>query len=201
MALNANALTTVATMKSHLAITSSLEDTRLELFINAASEVLEKYCDRKFKSATYTEIHSGSGNNILMPLQYPLISITELRIRTDFSTLWTDATTLIASTEYAIIDDSQSVQYNGAIARGFGNVRLIYVAGFATIPSDLELACIWAAEWFFKHRERGDMGRTTKSKSDESVGILASMPPMVLEIASAYKRTELPIAEVQVCYN
>jgi len=50
-------------------------------------------------------------------------------------------------------------------------------------------------EWFYRHRERGDMGRTSKTKGDETVGILAEMPPMIKEALLEYKRTDLPLLD------
>ena len=51
MALNSNALTSVANLKFQLNILTSdnTQNTMLELYINAASQAIETYCDRKFK--------------------------------------------------------------------------------------------------------------------------------------------------------
>lgn len=194
MALNSNALTTLAQAKSQLAIPGVTEDARVEMFINAASARIERFCDRRFKQASYSEYHHGRGQNLLLPLEYPIISIAEIRVSDD--KVWTEG--LVPSTDYFIVDYDQAIQYLGYFPSGFGNIRLMYSAGYATIPSDLEMACLWYVEWYFKHRDRGDMGRTSISKGDESVGVLDASPKMIQEILLDYKRTEIPSAAAPI---
>lgn len=185
-------LTTLAKVKTHLDIPSSdtSQDTRLTTFLNAASTTIESYCERKFESATYVEYHHGRRMNFIMPREFPIISITELRIDND--RLFTLPDTLIAIADYAIADRARTVYYSGKFPQGFNNIRLTYVAGYSVVPYDVELACLWAVEWFVRHRENKRMGMTSVSKGDENIGILAQMPPMVLEMINPYKRCEPP---------
>lgn len=185
-------LTTLAKVKNQLDIpvSDTSQDTRLNTYLNAASAAIESYCERKFEQTTYTEYHHGRRMNFIMPREFPIISVTELRV--DGDRVFTDPSTLIPVNEYSIADRNRTIFYSGKFPQGFNNIKLVYSAGYATIPGDIELACIWACEWFVKHRERKDIGRTSVSKGDESVGILASMPPMILELINPYKRCEPP---------
>ncbi len=190
MALNSNALVTLTTFKSHLGVpvSDSSQDTRLELFINAASTRIEKYCDRLLKNGgALTEYYSGRKSNILMTNQFPIISISSLHI--DSARVF-DSNTLIDSSNYFIDDSQNTILYNTYFPQGFRNIKLVYQAGFNTVPSDLELACLWVAEWYYMHRQRGDMGRSSISKGDESQSIISEMPMMIKEILNDYKRTE-----------
>lgn len=187
------ALATLAQFKSHLGWKDSdtSKDAKLTLFLDAASEWLNSYCERRFESQEYTELFRGNNSNVLNPQHYPITVIDELRISSDRE--WSNAVTLVPATDYGISSDGLFVTYYATVfPRGFDNVRLIYTAGFTTIPSDLILACLWSAEWFYLHNNRGDMGRTTASKQGESIGILADMPPMIKSIIQRYKRMELP---------
>lgn len=195
MALNANALTSIANVKSQLDLpptANALQDARLEIFINAASQAIESYCNRKFHSQPYTEFRSGRRQNMLMPYEYPITAVTELNI--DNSRQFLPATA-VDSGDYSIADRGHTVLLNRLFPQGYGNIKLTYTAGYATIPADVELACIWAVEWFAKHRDRKDMGRVSSGKGDESVGILAQMPPMILEMIKPYKRSEFVDSE------
>lgn len=198
MALNANALVTLNLAKGHLAIplSNTAEDARVELFINAASDRASTYCNRIFVLDDYTESHHGRRQNILLPLQYPINSVAELRIAGDRN--WTDAANLIDASKYFIGDGSDSIIYDGIFPNGFGNVRIIYNAGYVTIPSDLQLACLWFVEWFYRHRTSENMGKTSISKGDESIGILAEAPKMILQILDDYKRTEFPASNAPI---
>ena len=188
------ALATLAQLKSQLGIMNSETkyDTKLNLYLNAASDWVETYCDRKFEAANYVENLCGNKSNFLSPDQWPIISISELRISWDRD--WTSSITLIPASDYGISQDKVGVTYYaGHFPMGFDNVRLSYRAGYETIPSDLQLGVIWAAEWFYLHNNRGDSGRTTASKQGESVGVLADIPPMCKAIIEPYRRMDFAV--------
>jgi len=192
MSLKANALTTLAQAKSHLSISpsDSLQDARIEMFINAASEKIERYTNRLLVSqGTIEELQHGRRENILLLKHWPIIAVSEISI--DYTAAHTAPANVLVATDYTISDDLNSVLLiNSTFPVGFNNVKISYTAGYVTIPSDLELACLWLVEWYYLSRTRGDMGRTTISKGGESVGVLDSMPPMIAEMLEFYKRTE-----------
>lgn len=200
MALVPFALTTVAMAKSHLNIgtNDASQNARLELLINSASQRLETMTARKLAERTHTEYRSGTKKNTLVLKEFPVTSITELCL--DSASQFYPAT-IIDPSLYALDEDTSSVVLlNNVFSNGVRNIKVTYVAGYNTTDhpgnlAELEIACLWLVEWFYRHRERGDMGRTQKSKGDESVGILAEMPTMIAQIVMDYKRTELPIAD------
>lgn len=200
MALSPYALTSVAMAKSHLNIASAetSQDARLELLINAASQRMETMTDRALKSRSHVELRSGRRSNIITLKQWPVTAISQINIDSD--SLFT-STTIIDSSRYAICDEQNSVVLlNDYFDVGFNNVRIAYTAGYNSTDhvgqlADLEVVCLWMVEWFYRHRERGDMGRTSKTKGDETVGILAEMPPMIKEALLEYKRTDLPLID------
>jgi hypothetical protein len=199
MSLNANALTSLNTAKNFLKIplAETGTDAMIEIFINAASDDCERYCDRRFAQATYTESHLGRGGNLIVLNQWPIISITELRVDTaaDFS----DPETVIDSDDY-MIGDSDNTLYlkNGKTfpnTRGFLSVRVIYVAGYATVPSSLEHACLWLVNYYYKMWNTSNIGRPNKSKENESASYLQGWPDVVIKILNQFKRTEIPNIE------
>lgn len=186
------ALASLAQLKTQLGIISSETkyDAKLTLFLNAASSWVETYCERKFESQSYVELINGNRTNYFITDQWPIISVTELRISSNRD--WASPTSLIPATDYGVSSDGIGITYYpGYLPQGYDNVRLTYVAGYATIPSDLQLATIWAAEWFYLHNNRGDMGRTTASKTGESVGVLSEVPQMIKQIIDPYRRMDL----------
>lgn len=192
MSLKPNALTTLATAKSHLSISPSdaLQDVRVELMINAASEKIERYTNRTLVSqGTIEELQHGRRENILLLKQWPIIAVSELSI--DYTASHTSPSNVVAASEYTISDDKNSILLiNSTFPVGFNNIKVSYTAGYVTVPSDLELAVLWLVEWYYLMRTRGDMGRKTISKGGESVGVLDAMPEMIAEMLEFYKRTE-----------
>lgn len=195
MALNLNALCTLAQAKAHLGIPVGevLSDARLELFINAASARIETYCDRKIvDQGPIVELQHGRRSNILLPREFPILTVTEIAI--DSEALFIDASTILNPTDYQIADNKTSlVLLRRHAPNGYNNVRVTYTAGYTVAPSDLTLACIWMLEWFELNRNRKDMGRSGAGKGDENYTVLTAMPKMIEEILEDYKRTEMPL--------
>ena len=201
MALIARALTTLPMAKQHLNIgpSDTSQDTRLELFINAATSRIESMTDRLLKEGTVTELQHGGRQDILLLRQYPVTAVTEIRI--DSTKTFTDPDTVVDTDQYIIGDDGNTLGFKFFLPRGTNNIKIIYTAGYNSTDhagklAELEMCCLWLVEWFYRHRDRADMGRTSKSKGDESTGILAQMPTMIAEIIRSYTRMEAPIANV-----
>jgi uncharacterized phiE125 gp8 family phage protein len=200
MALSPWALTSIATAKAHLNIgtNDSSQNARLELLINSASQRLESMTNRKLLERTHTEYRSGKKSNSIILKEWPVSSITELC--QDSESVFAPSTVMDPAS-YAIDNDKNSILLLKTVFfSGIRNIKVTYVAGYNSTDhagnlSELELACLWMVEWFYRHRERQDMGRTQKSKGDESVGILAEMPTMIKEIVMDYKRFELPTSD------
>jgi uncharacterized phiE125 gp8 family phage protein len=193
MALNSNALTTLANAKAWLKI-PTLEtgtDSMVEMFINAASDDVEQYTQRKLKAQSHTETHHGRGSNAIMCLEFPLNSVTELRI--DWEATFTDPSTLIDPDRYRIEASSGCVFLrNQSFPKGYNNIRVIYNAGYATIPSGLEQAVLWIVA--FNHRiwETKNIARPSKSKDGESASFGQAWPDHIMAALNKFKRTEFP---------
>lgn len=200
MALTPYALTSLEMARSHLNIsaTDTTQTARLELFINAATARIESMTDRLLKERTITEVRSGRRNNIIVLRQWPVTAITSLKVDAD-SVFGSD--TALDPADYQIADEQTAVQIKGQVfSSGTNNIQIVYTAGYNATDhlgqlADLEIATLWMVEWFYRHRERGDMGRSSKSKGDESVGILIDMPPMIRDLIHDYKRLDVPLSD------
>lgn len=193
------ALTTLSKVKSHLGMKESDTqfDAKVTVYLDAASDAIESMCQRKFAAADYTELFHGNRGDTLVPFQYPINSIDEIRV--DYTRTWTDPSTLIDATAYGFSTDGLAItRYTGIWPLGKDNIRVVYNAGYTVIPNDLQLAVLWLTEWYYLHNNRRDQGRTSISKGDESVSILASMPPMIREIIARYKRVDFPSINLPV---
>jgi hypothetical protein len=187
------ALATLDQLKSQLNFKSSdtQYDIKLTLFLEAGSKWVENYCQRIFSQATYTEVLHGNGSNLITPRQWPITSVTEVRISENQD--WADSSNLIAASDFGTDSDQTGIWlYSQYLPTAFNSVRVIYVAGYATIPYDLQLANILVSEWIYKVQNRGDSGRTSVGKQGESASVLVDIPPIVKTVLQPYKRYELP---------
>ena len=84
--------------------------------------------------------------------------------------------------------DSRGVTLTGyCFDRDIMNVTINYTAGYATVPLELEQACIELIS--LRYRERDRIGHTSKSIQGETTAFMVKdMPPSVLTILNNYKK-------------
>jgi len=193
VALNPNALTTVEAVRIQLDIPSPLDADqllRVENLINSTSESIEQFLKRRLNSDTYTERQDGRNSGRLLTRQWPITAITSIHI--DAEGLFA-SDTLVDAADYTIEDDETMVEIiNRLFPFGRRNIKIVYTAGFATIPSDLAYACDMYCEWLERFNSRQDIGRTNKSKGDESVAMSQRVPPVIQQMIMPYTRMEFP---------
>ena len=190
MALNANALTSLATAKTVLSIPTLdiTQDSRVERLINASSGFIEKQTDRLLKTQTITEFHDGRRFDRLILRQWPISSITSLRL--DNSSVFTDPSTLVDTTEYVLENDQELVLLSSIFPIGNKNIKIVYVAGYITVSSDLEDACLKLIQWWEKMETNRDIGTSTKSKQDENITLVQGVPEIINIMLEPYKRRQ-----------
>jgi len=141
-ATGATRLVSLDDVKTYLGVTADTDNTLIGQMIDAAQEAMEKYAGRHFLNATVTEYLNGTGKRTLF-LQEPPdggdSGVTSIYV--DSARAWA-AANLIDSDDYQVDSGDCCVHYLDHIwTMGQRNVRVIYTAGFATVPDDLEFAC------------------------------------------------------------
>lgn len=164
------ALTTAATIKTLLGFSDTSLDAVLAILIPQADEMIKGYLQREIEQATYTEYYSGSGNQVIVLNQTPVQSITSVNEDRDGyfgdgTDAFPAASLLVEGTDYVLRKDDAtatevsksgilyrigkawprpSVRLQGQLASapglGLGNIKVVYVAGWATVPSDIQFA-------------------------------------------------------------
>lgn len=189
MALNANALTTLAKAKSWLDIPTAetAEDTRIELLINAASQLIEKECQRVLIQQSYTEYFDGARTNRILLPQWPAQKPSEVNI--DASWVF-GADTALASTDYEIQRNGELVLKDRYFPRGDRNIKVTYIAGYSPIPPDLEMACLMLTEYYYQIRSDRRNGIKSKSKNGENISFTESIPEPIRKLLENYIRLD-----------
>ena len=206
MSLKSNALCLLVTLKDHLDIPASDTslDSKLERVINVASQFIENYCGRVLVDASYDEFHDGRAGNRLLLKQWPITggaaaSGTKPEVFVDESGAFGSGTEVDPDT-YWVANDIELIGTT-VWPKGYRNIKVTYLAGLGTIntvaetntlPSDLEQACLDYAEFIHTMNTDRRIGRSSKSKGDESVSFITDIPPHVTLILDKYIRHEFP---------
>lgn len=164
------ALTTAATIKTILGVSDTSLDAVLAVLIPQADEMIKGYLGREIEQATYTEYYSGTGSQALILNQTPVQSITSVNEDSggyfgDGTDAFPVASLLVEGTDYVLRKDDATnteVSKSGILYRigkawprpysrlrgqlasapglGLGNIKVVYVAGWATVPADIQFA-------------------------------------------------------------
>lgn len=174
MELQSNALVTLNDTKSFLRITNSESDDLLKMLINMATDFIEKRCERTFKQAVYSgataELVSGSGENTIQLKNYPVTAISGIEENSNWDGGTASWVTLDSDEYFVAGEDFES----GIIHRTFdfftgqGNYRVSYTGGFATVPSDLQYACMMLVAQDFNGSGKS-AGIKSESLGDHSI--------------------------------
>lgn len=149
------------------------KDKLLERNINSVSNMVSKYCNRKFITDTYSEFYKGSGRQKLVLNQYPINAITSVKV---------DSATLTAETDYVTSDQTyldQGIVFKndgwtwygyltglvGELTAPVDNIGVIYSAGYTlepetsrNFPWDLEDAVISMVADLYGEQQENTVG-------------------------------------------
>lgn len=178
-------LATTASVKEHLQIASGTTtwDAILATLITRASAVIAKHCERTFESTLYTEYYDGGVDSLVLK-QFPLTSVTSINddpLRT-FST-----NSLIDPTTYYVDEARGMIRFIGYATSGSpGSLRVIYTAGYSSVPADIAFACVLLVAFYFNRRK--SEGRSSEGMGGISVGHATEWPQDVHRILEKYRR-------------
>lgn len=129
-------------------------DDFLNDMINAASDVLEQYCNTKIKKSEVTEVVSGDGSIKLYLSNRPITEIKTLKYfdGEKFADFMSDA-----EIRKNIVTMDHSI-YNRAevFEEGIMNYEVKYMCGFDPVPQDLKLICQELCAIFYKNSFIGE---------------------------------------------
>lgn len=154
--VDANAWNTLAEIQEELQISISETDHNDYLInlINRSYKILEAYIGQQIKSKSYTEHYSGDSTGKLLLKNRPINSITS--IHEDVERVF-GSDRLIDSGNYTFDANSGLVeifQHDGTgpswFESGVRNIKVIYNAGYDTIPNDLKEAGCKFVAWLFR---------------------------------------------------
>lgn len=184
-------LTTLPEVKEYLGIPplQTTNDALLSRLITASSAYMESLMSRTIALQTYTEVRNGLGGQSMVLFNQPIVSVAALMI---------DGVTIPprpplgpgAITGYGFgynFDDTRLFVSGVQFCRGFQNVVCMYTGGFATVPPDLDQACIEMVGDWYKYRDR--IGKLSEGIEGQTISFARDqIPPRVLGVILTYKR-------------
>lgn len=156
--------------------------------IDGVSAGIEEYTARKFVSRSYTEYYDGDGTRVLLLRQFPIVSITSIHDDPDRNY---NSDTLIDADDYVSDDDIGKVTLVDidAFTKGIHAIKVIYTAGYASVPKNIQLAAhVWIAD-IFNRAVMGADGEESESIGQHSVTFNADeMPKRARSLLRPFKK-------------
>lgn len=153
-------LTTLQKVKDALEETGTTHDTYITDLIARGTHLIEKIVGRTLVAAAYTEYAWGRGGKRLELRRGPINSVTSVEDVTYDAVAAETLTTVQAGDYFARSLASEGSLIPGWLERHHGtwlagqrNYRVVYNAGFSTVPFDLEQACIETVIWMLNQRK------------------------------------------------
>lgn len=154
-------LSTLSNVKAWLSETGTANDALLSRLLDAASAYLETLLNRQLLQTQYTHTTNGSGHTRMSLPHTPVTSVSSATIDDVSIPL-----SVNGKTGY-LYSNSMLYLVNLVLTPGVQNVSVVYTAGYAVVPRDLEQACIELVGLRYKDRDR--IGLVSKGLAGETI--------------------------------
>jgi len=184
---------------------TSVEQTIIDVLVNAVTDFIENYCGRRFKQTSYSkeEYTVNDGDRVIVLKNYPVSSTAAFTLEVRTSALNEDDWEEVDSEYYHIDYDAGIIKAAGGykFVGGRRKYRVTYTAGYDYDNSDtflsdvgagdLELACWKLCVQEFNKR-KGGAGIKSERIGDYSVTYRdGELDPLVQSILDKYARLEV----------
>ena len=187
-------LITVDKYKDLEGISSTKEDTKLDIFVPAVSQLVKTYCGNSiidFYSTNKVEALSVDwGTHIVQLTESPVNNIVSVQERNNPSS---DYETLTSSDYYLDTTTDSVMRVSGAGYKhwhqGPGAVIVTYTAGYETVPADLQLAVADLITYYLRdeHKARQTLSGATRENAESSIRNTPAFPDHIKRVLDLYK--------------
>lgn len=192
-----NGYATLAQVKAAMRINDSVDDTLIETAIESASRQIDGHCERRFYTTATTRIYTPN-DSFICEID-DLVTITSLKTSSDvdgsFDTTW-------AASDYQLeplnkIAGGMDVSYTQIratgdylfpLSGGEATVQVVGTFGWASVPSDIEQACIILSQRQYK---RYDSPLGVAGIGDIGIIRVSRIDPDVASILAPYRRLRM----------
>lgn len=174
-----------ADYKSYMGISSTNQDPIIEFLIPKVSAFAKTYCRRSFNdwtSSAKTENFNG-GIPFYVVEEQPIIEVQDLFYSTDYGQTYTVLENLV---DY-VVDGNLIVPISGEFPYYLKGYRLVYKAGYATLPPDLTLAIYDLLSYYLKNDATAkSVGRTNTTTMQIEYITDTALPSNIKRVLDMY---------------
>ena len=160
---------TLASVKEWLEITDASRDVKLTTIQEAVEDAITDFCECEFvPTPVLKELHDGARTDTLIPENFPIISVQELRTQVDVDGTGGD---VIPADQYAVLDDSLVLVDGRMFSKGRIMIGLDYTHGYTEVPKTISFAIKLGVEaWLRRYDKKmlATMPMTSRTKERES---------------------------------
>ena len=143
------------------------DDSVIEDIIDRATSYITNATGRTHTSANHTEKYDGGWYKSLVLQHQPVQSVSSVHESTDIPRVYDSSTLLDADDEYILDESGMLWRVGSQWASGPNAIQVVYTAGAATVPGDLNWAAVRLSALWLKSRDF--LGITSQSLGDGSV--------------------------------
>lgn len=185
-------LTTLPNALAWLGMPADDADGTVARLISAISNQVHQFISYDFTSQSYDRFFNGKGTQTISLPDYPITAVSAVEI-------WGRPVPARVGTTPGFVFDRQRVKLDKpySFERGLSNVRVMYTAGYATTPPDVEQAVLMWVKAIYDTMTLGANvsevragDRTVKYNLSSPIGggYIIPMPVQVWSILQPYQR-------------
>ena len=190
-------LITLQEYKTAEGITAPKDDARLNVLIPSVSELVKTYCGNSFIdffSSNKTETFNIDwGTYVVQLTESPVNAIVSVQERESYNSAYTTLTT--GAYEFSLDTRTDSVLRTTSAGyknwpRGVDAVKVVYTAGYSSVPSDLKLAVLDLVTYYLKdeHKQRQSIaGASLQNQGSTSQNNNVSFPDHIKRVLDLHK--------------
>jgi len=190
-------LITLQEYKTAEGISQPKEDARLNVLIPSVSQLVKTYCGNSFVdffSTNKTETFNLDwATHIVQLTESPVNVIVSVQEALSYGATLTTLTT--GAKEYALNKSTDCILRTTATGyknwpTGIETVKVVYTAGYSTVPADLKLAVLDLVTYYLKdeHKSRQSLaGASIQNESSSSQTNNVSFPDHIKRVLDLYK--------------
>ena len=190
-------LITLQTYKDAEGLSTPKEDLKIEALIPSVSQLVKTYCGNTFVdfySSNKTETFNIDWATYIVQLtESPVNSIVSVQEREDYASSYATLTT--GAQEYYLDTSTDSIFRTTASGyknwfKGVASVKVVYTAGYSSVPADLKLAVIDLITYYLKdeHKERRTIqGASIQNAASSSQKDNVAFPDHIKRVLDLYK--------------
>lgn len=166
------------------------QENQIGFMLNMLCEFCDTYTNRTLIATDHTERLNGTGTQRISVSNYPINS-TSATVSAYIDADWDfTADDKIGADDLYIDSENGIIVYKDGIwSRGLSNVKIVYNAGYESVPYDLQLSIQEAVAYFWERKEQKVWAKSSISKGDNSITrITQSLPDTVTAVWDRYRR-------------